>query len=144
VRERMIEANGVELCTEPFGDPCDPPVLLVMASVGRCSGGRRVSAGCLPRAAGSWSATTTATPAARSPPLRAVRSTAVPIWWSMPSASSTGTSSWPRTWSASRGGWGVRAAARARLSRSRPVARPHQHVSGDSRGAQPSLADGAL
>jgi pimeloyl-ACP methyl ester carboxylesterase len=28
--ERMIEANGVELCTEPFGDPADPPVLLVM------------------------------------------------------------------------------------------------------------------
>jgi len=28
--ERMIEANGVELCTEPFGDPADPPVLLIM------------------------------------------------------------------------------------------------------------------
>ena len=28
--ERMIEANGVELCTEPFGDPPDPPILLVM------------------------------------------------------------------------------------------------------------------
>jgi pimeloyl-ACP methyl ester carboxylesterase len=26
----MIEANGVELCTEPFGDPGDPPVLLLM------------------------------------------------------------------------------------------------------------------
>jgi pimeloyl-ACP methyl ester carboxylesterase len=26
----MIEANGVELCTESFGDPADPPVLLVM------------------------------------------------------------------------------------------------------------------
>src|SRR3954471_12903448 len=26
----MIQANGVELCTEPFGDPADPPVLLVM------------------------------------------------------------------------------------------------------------------
>jgi pimeloyl-ACP methyl ester carboxylesterase len=26
----MIEANGVELCTEPFGDPADPGVLLVM------------------------------------------------------------------------------------------------------------------
>ena len=26
----MIEANGVELCTEPFGDPADPPVLLIM------------------------------------------------------------------------------------------------------------------
>ena len=28
--ERMITANGVELCTEPFGAPGDPPVLLVM------------------------------------------------------------------------------------------------------------------
>ena len=28
--ERMVEANGVELCTEPFGVPGDPPVLLVM------------------------------------------------------------------------------------------------------------------
>jgi pimeloyl-ACP methyl ester carboxylesterase len=26
----MIEANGVELCTEPFGDPAAPPILLVM------------------------------------------------------------------------------------------------------------------
>jgi pimeloyl-ACP methyl ester carboxylesterase len=32
--ERMIEANGVELCTEPFGDPADPPILLVMGSGG--------------------------------------------------------------------------------------------------------------
>jgi pimeloyl-ACP methyl ester carboxylesterase len=30
VAERMIEANGVALCTEPFGDPADPPVLLIM------------------------------------------------------------------------------------------------------------------
>ena len=30
VAERMIEANGVELCTESFGDPADPPILLVM------------------------------------------------------------------------------------------------------------------
>ena len=32
--ERMVEANGVELCTEAFGDPADPPVLLVMGSGG--------------------------------------------------------------------------------------------------------------
>jgi pimeloyl-ACP methyl ester carboxylesterase len=32
VAERMIEANGVELCTEPFGDPADPPILLVMGT----------------------------------------------------------------------------------------------------------------
>jgi pimeloyl-ACP methyl ester carboxylesterase len=28
--ERVIEVNGVELCTESFGDPSDPAVLLVM------------------------------------------------------------------------------------------------------------------
>ncbi len=28
--ERMIETNGVALCTEPFGDPADPPILLLM------------------------------------------------------------------------------------------------------------------
>ena len=32
--ERMIEANGVALCTEPFGEPADPPILLVMGSGG--------------------------------------------------------------------------------------------------------------
>jgi pimeloyl-ACP methyl ester carboxylesterase len=30
VTERLIEANGVQLCSEPFGDPGDPPLLLVM------------------------------------------------------------------------------------------------------------------
>ena len=28
--ERMIEANGIQLCTEPFGDPADPAILLIM------------------------------------------------------------------------------------------------------------------
>src|ERR671931_832466 len=28
----MIEANGVELCTQPFGDPEDPPILLLMGT----------------------------------------------------------------------------------------------------------------
>ncbi len=28
--ERMIQVNGVALCTEPFGDPVDPAILLVM------------------------------------------------------------------------------------------------------------------
>ena len=28
--ERMVEANGVELCTEPFGDPAHSPILLIM------------------------------------------------------------------------------------------------------------------
>jgi pimeloyl-ACP methyl ester carboxylesterase len=30
VAERMIEANGVELCTESFGRSADPPILLIM------------------------------------------------------------------------------------------------------------------
>ena len=30
--ERMVEANGVELCTEPFGDPTHPPLLLIMGT----------------------------------------------------------------------------------------------------------------
>jgi pimeloyl-ACP methyl ester carboxylesterase len=30
VGEQMIQANGVEICTEPFGDPADPPILLIM------------------------------------------------------------------------------------------------------------------
>jgi pimeloyl-ACP methyl ester carboxylesterase len=30
VVERMIEANGVALCTEPFGDAADPAILLIM------------------------------------------------------------------------------------------------------------------
>ena len=28
--ELFVECNGVELCTESFGDPADPPVLLIM------------------------------------------------------------------------------------------------------------------
>jgi hypothetical protein len=28
----MIEANGVEVCTDSFGDPADPPILLVMGT----------------------------------------------------------------------------------------------------------------
>jgi len=32
VTERMIEANGVELCTESFGRPADPPILLIMGA----------------------------------------------------------------------------------------------------------------
>ena len=48
--ERVIEANGVELYTDPFGDPDDS---WSWASARRCSGGSRVSAGCSPRAGGS-------------------------------------------------------------------------------------------
>jgi pimeloyl-ACP methyl ester carboxylesterase len=30
--ERMIEANGAELCTDSYGDPADAPVLLIMGT----------------------------------------------------------------------------------------------------------------
>jgi pimeloyl-ACP methyl ester carboxylesterase len=30
--EQIVRANGVELCTEPFGEPADPPVLLIMGT----------------------------------------------------------------------------------------------------------------
>ena len=30
--ERIVEANGAELCTEAFGDPADPPILLIMGT----------------------------------------------------------------------------------------------------------------
>ena len=30
--ERMVEANGVELCTQPFGDPAHAPLLLIMGT----------------------------------------------------------------------------------------------------------------
>jgi pimeloyl-ACP methyl ester carboxylesterase len=30
VAERMIEANGIDLCTEAFGQPADPAILLIM------------------------------------------------------------------------------------------------------------------
>ncbi|HEY1365472.1 MAG TPA: alpha/beta fold hydrolase [Gaiellaceae bacterium] len=30
IGERLIDVNGVRLCTESFGDPADPPALLVM------------------------------------------------------------------------------------------------------------------
>lgn len=30
--ERMIDVDGVELCTEPFGDRADPPILLIMGT----------------------------------------------------------------------------------------------------------------
>ena len=32
--ERMIEANGIEICTDSYGDPSDPAILLVMGAAG--------------------------------------------------------------------------------------------------------------
>src|ERR1700754_3489042 len=34
VAERMVHADGVELCTESFGDPADPPLVLVGGMAG--------------------------------------------------------------------------------------------------------------
>ena len=53
VAERMIEANGVELCTEAFGDPADPPILLIMGIGASMLWWEEASAGCSPRAGGS-------------------------------------------------------------------------------------------
>lgn len=33
--ERLTDANGVELCTESFGDSADAPILLVMGIGGQ-------------------------------------------------------------------------------------------------------------
>lgn len=30
--EKMIQANGIDICTEAFGDPRDVPILLVMGA----------------------------------------------------------------------------------------------------------------
>jgi pimeloyl-ACP methyl ester carboxylesterase len=32
VREKIVKANGVDLCVETFGDPADPAILLIMGS----------------------------------------------------------------------------------------------------------------
>jgi hypothetical protein len=32
---KRIKVNGVELCAETFGDPADPPVLLIGVTTGR-------------------------------------------------------------------------------------------------------------
>src|SRR5881275_1850048 len=32
VAERIVEANGVSLCAESFGDPANPPIVLVMGT----------------------------------------------------------------------------------------------------------------
>ena len=32
VAEQTIEANGIEICAEPFGDPADPPILLIQGT----------------------------------------------------------------------------------------------------------------
>jgi pimeloyl-ACP methyl ester carboxylesterase len=85
----MIEANGVTLCAETFGEPADPPILLIMgigASMlwweeGFCrmlaDGGRFVIA------------TTIATPGDPSPTSRGARGTRARTWSPTPPGCST-------------------------------------------------------
>lgn len=49
----MIDVDGVALCTESFGDPVDPPILLVMGLDGSMLWREEGFAGCLPTAGGS-------------------------------------------------------------------------------------------
>jgi hypothetical protein len=100
--EQMVEANGIEFWTEPFGDPAHPPILLIMGidasflwweeSFCRMltDGGRFV----IP--------TTTATPAARPPIRPSARATPAQTSPPTPRPSSMPTRSRPPTWSASR------------------------------------------
>jgi hypothetical protein len=44
VAERMIEANGVELCTQSFGRSADPPILLIMG-IGASCGSAKLQSG---------------------------------------------------------------------------------------------------
>jgi len=39
--ERVIEANGVELCTETLGDPAQPAILLIIAVAPRSASSAR-------------------------------------------------------------------------------------------------------
>jgi hypothetical protein len=31
--DKIVQSNGVDLCVETFGDPDDPPILLIMGAV---------------------------------------------------------------------------------------------------------------
>ena len=49
--QRMIKTNGVDLCTQAFGDPANPALLLIMgADPLRCCAGPRL----VPAAGGLW------------------------------------------------------------------------------------------
>ena len=134
--ERMIEANGVELCTEPFGDPADPPILLIMgigASMlwwdeGFCrmlaDGGRFVIR-YDHRDTGRSVTYEAGHPGYTGADLVADAAGVLDAYGI------------PRRARGRRlGGRRVRAAARARLPRSRPLARPHQHLSGGARSSR--------
>ena len=42
--ERIVPANGVELCVQTFGDPADSPILLIAGAVCSWTGRRKASA----------------------------------------------------------------------------------------------------
>ena len=51
--ERTIETNGVELCTESFGNRGDAPILLITGIGASMLWWRRAFAGCSPTEVGS-------------------------------------------------------------------------------------------
>jgi hypothetical protein len=55
VAERMIETNGVELCTEAFGHPADPPLLLIVSLL-------HLSCKYTPRRRGCWASVMSISP----------------------------------------------------------------------------------
>src|SRR5262249_28105148 len=142
--ERMIEANGVELCTESFGDPADPPILLVMgigASMlwweeGFCrllaQGGRLVIR-YDHRDTGRSVTYEPGRPKYTSADLIAGGGR-VPRCFRDPRRARGG----------GLGGGGVRTAARARVPGSGPPARPHQHTSRHAGSTRPPLGDRAV
>ena len=127
--ERMIEANGVELCTESFGDPADPPILLVMGIGGSmlwweegfcrmlADGGRFVIR-YDHRDTGRSVTYEPGRPGYTGDDLVADAAGVLDAYGDP-----------GRALGRRLGGRGVRTAARARLPRSRPLARPHQHFS---------------
>ena len=137
--ERMIQANGIELCTESFGRPADPPILLIMgigASMlwweeGFCrllaEGGRfvirydhRDTGRSVTSEPGrpEYTGSDLVADCRRRP--RRLRDRG-------------------RARGRRLGRRCVRAAARTRLSRSRSLARPHQHVARDAGRTRPSV-----
>ena len=127
VAERMIETNGVELCTEGFGDPADPPLLLIMGMSGSmlwweerfcrmlADGGRFVI---------RYDHRDTGRSVTYEPGRPGYQAR---TWSATPPGCSTPIASRPRTWSASRWAGRLRSCSRS-TRRSRPVAGPHQPV----------------
>ena len=144
VAERMIEANGVELCTESFGRPADPPILLIMgigASMlwweeGFCrllaEGGRFVI---------RYDQRDTGRSVTYEPGRPEYTSTDL-IADSVGVLDVYGIAGCAR--GRRLGRRCLRAAARTRLPQSRPLARPHQHVARDAGRTRAPVGHGAV